>query len=354
MKLTGRWELPTSQAAAMAAKSLFDQHRFCWVYRKPANLRSTEHALIALRALPLAIMPSSATLPVLLWSVLKDLEREYASEGATGIEMPSLDLWANLLRVLGESVIDARELPELVRLSKRAVRTRIATGIRRGWVEPQKIGQGRTTISLTTRGRDVARRWKPLQESAEKLWQEKTSRDRTSCLRLSLNKIVAAFPMEHPHYPASYGSADASITGRNGRDWRPVFRKSGDTVSALCTSALISQALVAFAMDYEKMSPVALSLSTTVIKRIPPEGELLKELGDSAGVSALVRHGFLRVAGDGSTMTAFLTPKGLSVAAEYDERIRKVEAGWRHRFGNDSVEQLRRALEQATGSVEES
>ena len=40
-------------------------------------------------------------------------------------------------------------------------------------------------------------------------------------------------------------------------------REGGDTVSHLPLSALVSEALVAFAMDYEEESPVALSLSTT-------------------------------------------------------------------------------------------
>jgi len=57
-------------------------------------------------------------------------------------------------------------------------------------------------------------------------------------LRNSLEEVVAAIPLEHPHYPASYAAADASITGGNGLDWKAVSRGDGDTVSSLPRSAL--------------------------------------------------------------------------------------------------------------------
>jgi hypothetical protein len=167
----------------------------------------------------------------------------------------------------------------------------------------------------------------------------------TERLRASLEQLVATLPLEHPHYPASYGAADASITGGNGQDWQPVPRGNGDTVSDLPLSALVSQALVAFAMSYEEKSPVALSLSGTVIRRIPPEGRSLHGPGDSAGISALVRHGFLRVRGNAGREIVHLTPKGLAVSCAYDRRLQAVETEWRKEFGDVTITLLRRALE---------
>ncbi len=123
-------------------------------------------------------------------------------------------------------------------------------------------------------------------------------------------------------------------------------RGSGDTVSDLPLSALVSQTLVAFAISYEEMSPVAFSLSRTVIRLIPPEGRTLEGLGDSAGRSALVRHGFLRVSGSAGTETVHLTAKGLAVSCAYDGRMRAVETGWRNVFGDAPITLLRRALEE--------
>ena len=56
-----------------------------------------------------------ATLPTLLWAVLGALERAYIDEGAGVGPMPSLDQWANLIRVIGSAGTDLRELPAMVR-----------------------------------------------------------------------------------------------------------------------------------------------------------------------------------------------------------------------------------------------
>jgi hypothetical protein len=99
-------------------------------------------------------------------------------------------------------------------------------------------------------------------------------------------------------------------------------------------------------MNYEEKSPVALSLSGTVIRLIPPEGRSLQGLGDSAGISALIRHGFLRVSRNAGREIVHLTPKGLSVSCAYDGRLQAVETEWRKEFGDASINLLRRALEE--------
>jgi hypothetical protein len=291
-------------------------------------------------------MNAPAILPSLLWAVQGALERAYINEGAGDDGMPSLDLWANLLRALDNGGTDRRELPAILRLSKRALRSRVSTAARHGWVGELQSGRGQAKVRLTARGSGVTSRWKSLQGSAEERWRTGIGVNRTDRLRTSLEQLVAALPLEHPHYPASYGAADASITGGKGQDWQPVLRGNGDTVSDLPLSALVSQALVAFAISYEEKSPVALSLSGTVIRLIPPAGRPLLGLGDSAGISALVRHGFLRLSGNAGGDIVHLTPKGLAVSGAYDGRIQAVETEWRHEFGDVSVTLLRRALEE--------
>jgi DNA-binding MarR family transcriptional regulator len=292
-------------------------------------------------------MVEGSALPTLLWAVLKMLERAYAEEGSLGPKMPSLDLWANLLRGLNEAGIDIRELPRILRLSKRAVRSRVATAVRHGWVERVKSGRGQAMLRLTPSGSEAAAQWKSLQEAAEKCWRTNVG-VRADQLRTCLEHIVSRLLLEHPHYPASYGAADASITGGDGQDWKGVPRVRGSDLSKLPLSALLSQALVAFAIEYEKKSPVALSLSTAVIKRIPANGRTLRELGNSVGISALVRHGFLRLSDGATTAVVFLTSRGLTVSKAYDEKVQAVEREWRHRFGSENVRKLRELLEELT------
>ncbi len=288
-----------------------------------------------------------ATLPSLLWTVLNSLEQAYIDEGAGHDRMPSLDLWANLLRALNEAGTDRRQLPATLRLSKRAVRSRIASAARKQWVEELKSGRGQAAVRLTGRGRDVAARWKPLQSVAEERWRAQTGVERTAKLRVSLEDVVSMMPLEHPHYPASYGAADATITGGNGQDWKAVPRKGGDTVSHLTLSALISEALVDFAVNYEQKSPVALSLSTNVVKRIPQEGRPLQGLGFSVGIAALERHGYVRLSGTHGNDVVHLTAKGWVVRDSYDERVKAVEKDWCTIYGDKPVTALRRTLEDA-------
>ena len=62
------------------------------------------------------------------------------------------------------------------------------------------------------------------------------------------------------------------------------------------------------------------------------------------GVSALERHGFVRVIGAGGSDIVTLTTNGRAVSEAYGERVRAVEADWRDRFGDENVASLRRAL----------
>lgn len=289
-------------------------------------------------------MLARPTLPSLLWTALDGLEQAYIDEGAGTGQMPSLDLWANLLRALNETGTDLQELPGILRLSKRAVRSRVSAAARNGWAEELQGGRERATVRLTVHGSEVAARWRSLQGAAEERWRAKTGIETAGKLRAALENAVGKMPLEHPHYPASYGAADASITGGNGQDWRAVRRKAGDTVSHLALSALISQALVAFAISYENRSPVALSLSAAVIKRLPADGRPLRGLRYSIGLAALARHGFVRISGKRGSEIASLTPKGVAVSEAYDERIEAVESEWRKAFGDKPVAALRQAL----------
>jgi hypothetical protein len=289
-------------------------------------------------------LPAPALLPDLLWTVLSGLESVYIRCGAGEGSIPTLDLWANLLRVVGETGTCLQDLPSIVCLSKRALRPRIEAAIRRGWINEFNMAEGRA-VRLTTPGSELANLWRSLQERAEKQWQSTAGVETTAHLHHSLVRIVAAFPLEHPHYPASYGPADASITGGNGTDWKEVRRTDRGAVGVLPLSALLSQAIVAFAMAYEKQSPVALSLSASIIRRIPLEGQNIRELANRAGLSALARHGFLSFHGTGRNRHVLLTAKGIAVKNAFEERVRSIEMAWSDSFGSNSVPALCRALD---------
>jgi hypothetical protein len=65
----------------------------------------------------------------------------------------------------------------------------------------------------------------------------------------------------------------------------------------------------------------------------------------SVHLSAMDRHGFLRLDGDGDNATVFLTTKGSVVSDAYTDRVKVVEQTWRERSGSDTVSSLRQVLE---------
>ncbi|HLH03846.1 MAG TPA: hypothetical protein VKX25_13830 [Bryobacteraceae bacterium] len=272
--------------------------------------------------------------------MLDGLERAYIAEGAGHAGMPSLDEWANLLRVIEERGVERRDLPRLLRLSKRAVRTRLATALRRGWIT------GDRRVSLTKSGAEIARCWRRLEAQAEAHWCERTGAENARQLRTALEVFVSQLPLEHPHYPANYGLVDASITGGSGMDWRAVPRAAGDTLCELSMTALLAQTAVAFAMEYEQRSPVALAWNGSMLQRIPPEGRAAREVGANVAVAALRRHGFLT----GEDVLR-LTARGRAASEGHAAWIREVEAEWRERFGAERMAALQQALERAAAAA---
>src|SRR5215467_2630349 len=106
----------------------------------------------------MTFMIEDSALPTLLWNALRKLQQASTEEGSLSPPMPSLDMWANLLRAVNETGTDVRDLPRIVCLSKRAVRSRLVTAVRHGWLKQMKSGRGRTMVPLTSSGCDAAAR----------------------------------------------------------------------------------------------------------------------------------------------------------------------------------------------------
>lgn len=160
-------------------------------------------------------MARSATLPALLAGVLRTLERSYI-EKLGGRSAPSLDLWANFLRVVDHTGVECSQLPATVRLSKRAVQSRLSAAVRQGWAVRVTAGPHHDCMRLTRRGAEAAALWKSAQHEAEADWRERMGAPLVDKLWAALESLVYQLPLEHPHYPAGYGAADARITGGGG------------------------------------------------------------------------------------------------------------------------------------------
>ena len=298
------------------------------------------------------------TLPLsaLLSQALLSLTQEYEKRGAGSTGLPRLAVWSNVLRPVGHG-IDGRELPPAARLSKRAVRSAVGAAEKQGW--------------LRTEGKVV--RLSPAGEAAREMWPTLDAAIAGSAgegLADLLRELVRQLYLEWPHYPTGYGPADHSVTGgvyalgggqtdskvpTHAEDWAPVLRHdvAGSSVEELPVTALLSQAFVAFAADFEELWIGGLHLAATVLRLLPDEGApvsgipMLSRLkGD--GKSVLERHGFIEIRRSADSPTirmAVPTARGRYTRDQYASTVMRVEDRWRTKYGADVVDAIRSALE---------
>ena len=296
--------------------------------------------------------PADLPLPVLLSRVLGRLTVEVEAAAGVGPDVPSLAVWSNVLRCVGDGISE-RALPEAARISSRLATAAVTGSSRRGWIrkEPQ--------VELTDAGRSAAERWPAQLAELDSAWKG-------TPLRAALDSVVGQLELELPHYPASYGAADPSAIGapfmgppkgdearlRHGKDWRPVLRGDGDTVTSLPITALLSQALMAFTIDYENGFPWPLASTLTVLCHLDVEPRPLADVPGDHGIkgngkSLLERHLIVDVTpdpGGARRKLVALTDRGAAVMKHHPGRLETVESEWCDRFGEGLIADLRDSL----------
>lgn len=309
-------------------------------------------------------------LPALLSRVLIALAWEYQQAGGEQVRLPSLPLWSNLLRCAGEEGIALRDLPRLARLSKRATGA-LVDGAERRWglvaVEAAAAPRAARILRLTEQGRRAREAGQSMLAQVEERWRTRFGADRLDPLRSSLEALVRQLALELPHYPMGYGMADHSMTGgrhvpekpgppripAHGQDWSPVLREGGDPLTGLPLSALLSQAVVAFAIDYEREACEAMATAANLLRVIGDEGLLLRELPPGAsgvgwGDLRPGRHGKLVVELDPvnpRTKRVRLTPEARRTRDAYGPLVAEIECRWQGQYGEEVLRTLRAALE---------
>ena len=292
----------------------------------------------------------------LLAQALVTLTHEYEQRGAGSGGLPRLAVWSNVLRPVGEGIV-LRDLPAAARLSKRAVRAAVGAAGKHGWL----IREG-TTVRPSPAAETAREQWSSLDADVDASMGAE--------LAAPLRTVVRQLHLEWPHHPTGYGPADHSITGgvytagggqtdskipTHAVDWAPVLRddRDGSSVAGLPLSALLSQAFVAFAADFEELWLGALHLAATVLRLLPDEGAPVGDIpmlsrlkGD--GKSVLERHGYIEIRRDTEDPTVRLavpTPRGRNTRDSYEATVGRVEDRWGAKYGADRVAELRSALE---------
>jgi hypothetical protein len=132
------------------------------------------------------------------------------------------------------------------------------------------------------------------------------------------------------------------------------YRARRAPTGRLPLSALLSQALLAFALEFERESELSLAICANVLRVLDEKGVRVRDLPLLTGVSkesiamalGILRKGNIAVV---EQNVARLTPKGREAQDVYHRLIGIIEERWEARFGRDTIRTLRELLEHFAG-----
>ena len=175
-------------------------------------------AAIGLMSVNSTALPLSALLSQVLIAYTEQFDREMdlARKAIDAREpAPSLALWANVLRFVGEDGVNQRQLAALSGVSKPVVKSMVACLERHGWiaVDPDASDKRATIVHLSRRGAALRKTWESIVARTEEEWEKRFGKDASDALRRSLETIVQQLDTELPHYPMAMAHRGGTPTG---------------------------------------------------------------------------------------------------------------------------------------------
>jgi DNA-binding MarR family transcriptional regulator len=128
---------------------------------------------------------------------------------------PSLAMWSNILRFVGERSVEQGELPELSGISKPAVQSSVACLQRHGWVTvgAHPSDPRAKNVRLTPRGRKIAKLWRSTLQEIDDQWSVLFGPDHVTALRTSLEQVIQKLAAPLPFYPIALPNRGGTPTG---------------------------------------------------------------------------------------------------------------------------------------------
>lgn len=162
-------------------------------------------------------MPSESralSLSALLSRALIVFTKEFDGKLGAG-PAPSLAMWSNVLRFVGDEGIDQRELPRLSGVSKPVVQSLVACLERHGWITIGADAQDPRVriIRLTPRGRRLSTTWEHAVADVENDWRSRFGKEQLERLRHALEAISEQIDPSVPHYPMAVAHRGGTPTG---------------------------------------------------------------------------------------------------------------------------------------------
>jgi len=276
----------------------------------------------------------------------------------SGPWLVSLVMWSNCMQFIGEDGVRVGELEDLAGTS-----TNLNGMERWGYVTVQpdpadrrpKPPRSAWMIRATSKGRKAQEVWRPLFGVIEKRWEERFGKDEIDQLRDSLSSLISETDIELPDcLPIlGYGLFSRVPDRERTRKRTP----TGRHLSSVTLVTLLSRALLALALEFERESDLSLAISANVLRVLSESGVRVRDLPVLTGVSKesismamgiLQKKGIALLEPDpaGSrAKVARLTAKGRKAQEAYLRLLGIIEERWQTRFGKENIRTLRKLLE---------
>lgn len=267
-------------------------------------------------------------------------------------------MWTNFIRFIGDDGTPVRELQSHACLSEPAIKSRLhhLEWWRYLTFAPDpadtraKPRHRDLLVHLTPGGRRSRDEWKPLTALIDKRWRTRFGKCAIDGLRGSLQTIASGVDENLPDYLPVVDYPDGMRATLVLPDEDSPKRS---TIARLDVSALLSRALLALTLEFERGSDVSLTISANVLRVVGEGGRSLKYLplnagvakeGVTAAVNFLKKNGFVTVGSD-KAKTVRLTTKGKKAQERYRATLARTEKQWEKTFGNQTMRELRESLE---------
>jgi DNA-binding MarR family transcriptional regulator len=313
-------------------------------------------------------LPTLLSQALVAFTIELDNDFEYllAAAGARPGFLVSLVMWSNFMRFVDDDGLTVRELSARAGVARGAIHPSLAGMQRWGYVTVRPdTADGRPKpprpdliVRATRKGRIAQEVWRPLPDLVEDRWRARFGMHTIDRLRESLLALVAQLDYELPWYlpvlgpgmhPAHFGGPKCP-------------RRDDDVVTALDLSALLSQVLLTFALDFEEVSRLSLPMVANFLRVLDDDGVRMRDVPRRAGVSKeavsisigfLERRGQVTVEPDpsgGRSKLVRFTAKGRAARDASRALLATLEDRAPTRFGSENVGNLRAALVTVVGA----
>jgi DNA-binding MarR family transcriptional regulator len=291
------------------------------------------------------VLPLSALLSRLLVAFTIEFDNEFehhmphwttkaekAGGERTGVWLVSMAMCLNVMRLVPKQGIPVPELQRQARTEK------LNLGGMERW---RYLTVDEDTVRATQIGLLAKKVWKEVFPLVERRWVERFGPEQVAELRHELLQVICHFEWGLPAYLPILGYGLFS-------EISPA--REPDVSETWPLPVLLARVLLAFALRFERKSPVSLAVAANVLRLLGEDGVRVRDLPRLSGVSKesiqmalgfLEKRGYAAVDSEKRTKMVGLTAKGLEIQLGLQKRLAAMEQGWEEKFGNG----LRRKLE---------